>query len=326
MLGAFPDKSAPYRGITGWLSGNAHTTGGELLPVPVLCALMAFRCSAPDATPPFLLVNDSTRESIGMPLTRGTPKGLALGHLLCTNNCTPQKDLEGESVSGYRRTRSDDVSLAPRYNSHLAQRIVDIHNRVRSGVSPTAGNMLKMEWSAEAAQKAQDWADTCRSGHNDKSERRIGQTPCGQNLLRTFSGPFSWDDVLKIWSTDEAPHFRYGSHGNNMHVVGHYTQMVWATTFQVGCAYKNCGYWQHYVCHYCPSGNLAGEERYPYKSSTPCSACPGKCENNLCRNSSCPYTDVYSNCADIARRFNICSRSRWASVCGATCRCAGKIF
>ncbi|GAU93558.1 hypothetical protein RvY_05484-1 [Ramazzottius varieornatus] len=184
--------------------------------------------------------------------------------------------------------------------------------------------MLKMQWSHEAATQAQSWADQCHYGHSSKSDRRVAGQSCGQNLLRTVSGPFSWDDVLKIWSTDEARSFRYGHHGNSMQTVGHYTQMVWASTYQVGCAYRNCGYWQIYVCHYCPSGNLRGEEMRPYKSGSSCSACPNDCEGNLCRNY-CPYVDYYSNCDSVSRRHDVCSRPGISSFCGATCKCKGKI-
>ncbi|XP_055338285.1 cysteine-rich secretory protein 3-like [Paramacrobiotus metropolitanus] len=183
--------------------------------------------------------------------------------------------------------------------------------------------MLKMRWSSSAAQKAQDWADQCRGGHNSASERRTTQFGCGQNLLRTFNGPFSWNDVLQIWSTDEARFFRYGHSGNNPSVVGHYVQMIWAGTFQVGCGYRNCGSWQLYVCHYCPSASNYHDALRPYKAGTACSACPGQCHHNLCVNS-CPYENRYSNCEYMARYRGLCQHPTLASGCKASCHCGSR--
>ncbi len=46
-------------------------------------------------------------------------------------------------------------------------------------------------------------------------------------------------------------------------VVGHYTQIVWRTTTQVGCAAFKCGSTLLVVCNYNPAGNWVG--RHPYK-------------------------------------------------------------
>lgn len=35
-------------------------------------------------------------------------------------------------------------------------------------------------------------------------------------------------------------------------VVGHFTQMAWANTNKIGCAWKNCGRYQLAVCNYFP--------------------------------------------------------------------------
>lgn len=35
--------------------------------------------------------------------------------------------------------------------------------------------------------------------------------------------------------------------------VGHYTQMVWATSNNVGCGYNYCGGDELYVCNYGPA-------------------------------------------------------------------------
>nr|CAD7463302.1 unnamed protein product [Timema tahoe] len=74
--------------------------------------------------------------------------------------------------------------------------------------------------------------------------------------------------------------------------TGHYTQVVWANTYQVGCGYikYKVGYatYNYVVCDYGPSGNYLGQELY--KTGAACSQCgtmvcdttyPGLCRDTL---------------------------------------------
>ena len=67
--------------------------------------------------------------------------------------------------------------------------------------------------------------------------------------------------------------------------TGHYTQVVWADTYKVGCgftAYKASNGWydKYYVCNYGPTGNRRGGSMY--KTGSACSKCSGACDNGLC--------------------------------------------
>ena len=48
-------------------------------------------------------------------------------------------------------------------------------------------------------------------------------------------------------------------------MCGHYTQVVWADTKKVGCAYRTCDDLgdQVWVCNYYPAGNFNDEHPYP---------------------------------------------------------------
>ncbi|GAV04641.1 hypothetical protein RvY_14899 [Ramazzottius varieornatus] len=227
-------------------------------------------------------------------------------------------------------TTSDEEGLTlSELDAHKLEEVanytVQKHNCLRASVKPTASNMLRMEWNQEAADQAQEWAEQCSYNHNNETNRTTSLFPCGQNIAYTTPWPFSWNAVINMWFNEEKD-YTYGQ-PNDLHVVGHYTAMTWATTFQLGCAYKDCGGWHFYVCHYCPNGNF-GDLSAPYKAGNPCAACPDSCDRGLCTNT-CRYSNVYSNCDELEKKYKICSsrfQERLATNCKATCLCPGNIY
>lgn len=66
--------------------------------------------------------------------------------------------------------------------------------------------------------------------------------------------------AIKTWYL-EKDNFTYESNNNDLKEVGHYAQMVWAATHQVGCGIARCyrkgkneigKVYYNYVCNYCP--------------------------------------------------------------------------
>ncbi|XP_055355119.1 uncharacterized protein LOC129600583 [Paramacrobiotus metropolitanus] len=220
-----------------------------------------------------------------------------------------------------------DMELDPRKNPLLKDLMVDKHNVLRSMVMPAAANMLKMEWNEEAARIAQRWANECKFEH-DKGEVRVTQQfKCGQNLARSWPKPMSWNLTMQLWF-DERKDFIFDGHPRGM--VGHYTQLVWAQSYQLGCGYKDCGTFHHYVCDYCPAGNVDTRKYKPYKDTPKaCAACPNDCDESgtLCTNT-CPYYNQYGNCDDLEKEFSICTDKSYGleDKCKATCKCKGKIY
>ncbi|GAV06316.1 hypothetical protein RvY_16330 [Ramazzottius varieornatus] len=59
----------------------------------------------------------------------------------------------------------------------------------------------------------------------------------GQNLAMGTGENFDWTTAMRLWY-DEVKDFTWGKPTNAM--VGHYTAMVWAKTYKIGCGYKLC--------------------------------------------------------------------------------------
>lgn len=234
------------------------------------------------------------------------------------------------------------IKLISTSNSKVHQKIVDTHNYFRTKVDPPAANMLEMKWNPALSTAAQRWADECRGLVHDNATGRylddLGQS--GQNIFITTRRTL-WNFPIRMWFM-EIKDYKYGDdQGNDHHAIGHFTQMVWASTHQVGCGVSHCtggkgplgGDFYTYVCNYAPTGNFMGRLGHPYVAGKPCSMCKNHCSRNqLCTNA-CNYADVWSNCAELVRTFRswVCDTKTKEGLerrkfCGATCNCQGKIY
>ncbi|XP_057555365.1 cysteine-rich secretory protein 3-like [Hippopotamus amphibius kiboko] len=205
--------------------------------------------------------------------------------------------------------------------------IVNKHNDLRRRVSPPASNMLKMQWDSKAAANAQNWANKCLLKHSKPEDRTVGTRRCGENLFMS-SHPLPWSDATQSWY-DEVRDFTFAVGPNSPQaVVGHYTQLVWYSSYRIGCAVAYCPNQPNlkyfYVCQYCPAGNIVGREHVPYQKGTPCGSCPKHCDKGLCTNS-CEYDDAYANCKSLKETWT-CNNNIVKNNCQASCKCPDKIY
>ena len=74
---------------------------------------------------------------------------------------------------------------------------------------------------------------------------------------------FSYDLMVGVM-IEEARHFRPGAFPNNNSRTGnwldvaHFTQIVWPTTTEIGCALASNATTDYFVCRYAPTGNKDG--------------------------------------------------------------------
>ncbi|MFL6748523.1 MAG: CAP domain-containing protein [Sphingomicrobium sp.] len=149
-------------------------------------------------------------------------------------------------------------AAADRGEQLLRNTVLTMHNQARRefGVAP-------VEWSEELATgalaHAQYMAATGVYGHDQTPGRR---RKSGENLWRGQRGIFAYDVMVRVM-VDEARYFRPGAFPDNSvngdwHAVAHYTQIIWPTTTEVGCALASNATTDYFVCRYAPTGNKDG--------------------------------------------------------------------
>ena len=130
--------------------------------------------------------------------------------------------------------------------------VVAAHNRVRAKHCAPP-----LSWSRKLAASAQAWASTirdrgCALGHS-------GSATYGENLAAGTSGMLDADSVVGMWY-DELKKFNFRSGGFSMK-TGHFTQVVWRGTREVGCGMSQCNGLDVWICQYSPPGNVEGQYR-----------------------------------------------------------------
>lgn len=144
----------------------------------------------------------------------------------------------------------------------FADGFVAAHNQHRASVSPAASPALpSVTWSNELAAQARAWAERCNFNH--------GKTDLGENLsARTdMADP---DVIVAAWAAEGEAYDYKRNRCASGEVCGHYTQVVWRDSTQIGCAVAQCGgdgpfgdqEWFLWVCNYSPAGNWTGKRPY----------------------------------------------------------------
>ena len=142
--------------------------------------------------------------------------------------------------------------------------ILRVHNawRARVGTPP-------LRWSGDLADAARSWAATladrrCRLEHSDEAFGEnlffasALQSGGRRQLLHMRPG-----QVVEAWA-GEAADYAYASNScARGKMCGHYTQIVWKGTREVGCGMAVCSdLGQIWVCEYRPAGNVVGRRPY----------------------------------------------------------------
>lgn len=190
--------------------------------------------------------------------------------------------------------------------------IINTHNTYRA--QEGASNMMLQTYSDEMARVAQGYANKCIWGHGDLYDCEGNRL--GQNLfvISNANGypALNTTYVVAAWYGEKA-YYTQSSQACNPPPggeCGHYTQVAWARSGQVGCGFAQCptmnvggSTWKNalfVVCDYTQPGNV--EQTPMWTAGAACSNCDSdqtgagfKCVNGLC--ASCqPASDPACKC------------------------------
>jgi len=112
-----------------------------------------------------------------------------------------------------------------------------------------------LSWNDTLAQYAVDYAARTFSCDNVQLVHSGG--PYGENLAAGYPGG---DSPVNAWY-NEIKDYNFDSPGYSS-ATGHFTQLIWKATSQVGCAYVTCNNaWRQYtICEYYSRGNIVGTD------------------------------------------------------------------
>jgi hypothetical protein len=139
------------------------------------------------------------------------------------------------------------------------QRLLVAHNQERAdmGIAPLA-------WNDSLAADARVWAkELAVTGRFEHSPDEPGKPIEGENLWAGTPRAFSPEAMVHLWAAEKSD-YRPGTFPNNsrsgdVERVGHFTQMIWRASRQVGCATAVGANEEFLVCRYSEAGNVYGE-------------------------------------------------------------------
>lgn len=146
--------------------------------------------------------------------------------------------------------------------AEIAPTLLAVHNGFRE-----AHGVLPMTWNSSLAESAELWSSLCLFEH---SPMAYGENIVLDGVVRPSHETIA--SMVTRWYAWESHLYNYSNPGYSPS-TGHFTQMVWRSTREVGCAIADeclCpdGIWTRgrndtfrasmLVCQYSPAGNFAG--------------------------------------------------------------------
>jgi hypothetical protein len=144
---------------------------------------------------------------------------------------------------------------------NFPQRILAMHNRERSALG-----LEPLTWNPSLATSAQRWADYLAATGRFEHAPENARAPEGENIWAGTRGYYAPEAMVNAWIR-EKKYFRPGLFPDNsttgrVEDIGHYTQVVWRATSQVGCAEATSASEDILVCRYAEAGNYRGEQPF----------------------------------------------------------------
>jgi len=205
---------------------------------------------------------------------------------------------------------ADKDAIVAKHNELRRRVAKGLETKGVNGGQPSATDMYELKWNDELAEVAQRWADQCWPTENGKSKahdtkrgpsanyKQVGQNMATGASTAPISSPGfegmiqGWYDEVEDFPADNVSAFsKNGVPKGKM--IGHYTQVVWGATKEVGCGYvsfDNPGhpksrngkfpYRKLLICNYGKAGNWGGQK--VYTAGATASNCKNGSNDGLC--------------------------------------------
>jgi uncharacterized protein YkwD len=174
----------------------------------------------------------------------------------------PQRELTTGEKNGLVLMSSTNSLSYCGLSAEGQRRLVAAHNRHRRKFQQYDNGVQDLVWSAELAQKAQQYAEKLALSNSFAHSSNLGDV--GENLANqsggTTHGTETPEGVVNRWY-NEIKDFDYPTlgPGNSGKMVGHFTQVISRRSTKVGCGVAKSAttLYEIWVCNYAPHGNMS---------------------------------------------------------------------
>ncbi|WP_422359288.1 CAP domain-containing protein [Reichenbachiella sp.] len=149
---------------------------------------------------------------------------------------------------------STHLLMAQKADSDEIDVLIERHNFWRSEVG-----VNDINYSDELAEVANQWAIQLKKKGCafEQSENAYGE-----NLFKGTVGYVGANDAVDSWAAEKKNYDYKKNKCESGEICGHYTQVVWKNTTEVGCAKTICDGSVIWICNYNPPGNFVGQKPY----------------------------------------------------------------
>ncbi|KAF2665575.1 PR-1-like protein [Microthyrium microscopicum] len=153
---------------------------------------------------------------------------------------------------------------------HILAGVPDINDQSFQDLNLSQNNNIRTQaqaqpvnWNGQLALVAKQVADKCVFKHSGSGY--------GENLFMISNSESDPDygsltsSAYNAWISEMSNYDFNNPEGSSLQQTGHFTQLVWKATTDIGCAWARCAgtgglaYNHMFVCEYSPAGNVAGE-------------------------------------------------------------------
>jgi uncharacterized protein YkwD len=178
-----------------------------------------------------------------------------------TDTITPPVVAGAADASAVRSAANPPVVETKKPAPAFDLRILAVHNRERENLG-----LAPLNWNPALAQSAQRWAEHLAQTGRFEHAPENRSAPEGENLWAGTKGYYTPEAMVDAWIREKR-FFRPGVFPDNsvtgrVEDIGHYTQVVWRATREVGCAEAASASEEILVCRYAEAGNYRGEQPF----------------------------------------------------------------